>query len=155
MPTAMKITLSIAITAVIFGIGGFVGGTQYQKSHTKVATVPGFNQRANGAGNQRPEGINGGRMGAGTGFRPVSGEITGLSGNTLTITQANGTTSQVTISGSTEISQTTSGSTSDLSTGEQVMVVGSQASDGSIAAESIQLNPANTFGGGMVPNGMQ
>jgi len=155
MPTAMKITLSIAITAVICGIGGFFGGAQYQKTHTKVAAAPGFNQPVGGAGGQRPTGANGSRMGAGTGFRPVSGEITGLSGSTLTITQTNGTVSQVTISGSTEISQTTSGSTSDLYAGQQVMVLGSQASDGSIAAESIQLNPANTFGAGALPNGVQ
>jgi hypothetical protein len=151
----MKITLSIAITAVICGIGGFFGGYQYQKSHTKVAAVPGFNQPMGGAGSQRPEGINGGRMGAGAGFRPVSGEITDLSGSTVTVVDSNGITSQVKVSNATEVSQTTTGTLNDLQTGDQVLVMGSQSSDGSIAAESIQLNPANTFGAGMIPNGVQ
>jgi hypothetical protein len=155
MPTAMKITLSIAITAVICGIGGFFGGAQYQKTHTKVAATPGFNQPVGGVGGQRPTGTNGSRMGAGTGFRPVSGEITGLSGSTVTVVDSNGTASTVKVSNSTEVSQTTTGSLSDLQTGDQVLVMGSQSSDGSIAAESIQLNPANTFGAGALPNGVQ
>jgi hypothetical protein len=134
------------IIAIIVGALGFYGGIQYQKSQ-KVSfsrgsqTFPGAANQQRTAGGQR-------NMGA----RPVSGEITSIDDNTITIKTQDGGSKIVIYSTSTKVNKTSEGSKSDLKVGEQVMAVGSESSDGTVTAQSISVGN-KTFQG--MPGGAQ
>lgn len=118
------------VIAVIVGALGFYGGMQYQKS-----------QRGNfsGATNQRFPGTQ--RQGNTAGIRPISGEITTLDNESLTVKMKDGSTKIVIFSDSTKINKTSDGSKSDLKTGIQVTAIGTENSNGSVTADNIQINP--------------
>ena len=119
----MKNNLLITIIiAVVFGAVGFYAGMKYQQS-----------QRARmfGAGQRQSR----------TGFRPVNGEIIGVDDKSITVKAQDGSSKIVFISDTTAITRSAEGSVADLKEGQTVGVFGIENADGSITAQSIQLNP--------------
>ncbi len=118
------------ILVVIVGAGGFFVGMQYQKM-----------QR----GNSGPSGQGAGRIartqGQNGNFRPVRGEIISSDDKSITVKTQGGSSKIVLFSGSVSITEATSAGKESLKIGKQVMVFGSDNSDGSVTAQNIQLNP--------------
>lgn len=133
---SLIITAAVAIVCLV---GGFFGGIQYQKSQ-----VPSFDrsQFQNGV---RPSGFPA-RNGNTQGGRPVSGEIVSLEDNTLTIKTQDGGSKIVILSELTNINKTSEATKDDLSEGEQVIVIGTEGSDGTITAQTISIG-GNYFQG--------
>ena len=123
------------IVAIIVGTLGFFGGMQYQKSKGGSFTP---NQFQNGS--NRPSGAPT-RNGATQGGQPVNGEITNIEDNNITVKTQDGSSKIVIYSDSTKVNKTSEGSKDDLKVGEKVMVIGTVGSDGTVTAQSIQLNP--------------
>lgn len=124
--------ITIIVVGILLAGVGFYGGMQYQKS-----------QRPNFAGGQIPGGF-GGPSGANgkqmpQGSQPVSGKIASIDNTGITLTTSDGSSKIVLVSDSTVINKTTSGSQSDLKNGDQVMVIGTTSSDGTVTAQSISL----------------
>ena len=109
-------------------VGGvaFFGGIQYQKS-----------QRSAGRGQfEGGQGQFGNRNGQN---RPVTGSIISADDKSITVKLMDGSSKIVILSTTTAINREASGSASDLKTGEKVLVIGKENSDGSITAQNIQL----------------
>lgn len=120
---------------LIVGAGAFFGGMKYQE--TKAAS---------GDHNQFGDGRQGFRQRAGNGnFQPVRGEITSSDESSITVKMQDGSSKIVILSDSTTITEAITAAKQSLTTGKQVMVIGSSNSDGSVTAQNIQLNP--NFGG--------
>lgn len=121
------------IVAVLVGGLGFYGGTLYQK-----------NKQGNLAGGRMNRGFapqQGGaaRQGNALGTRPVSGEITNIDNESITIGTQNNGSKLVIFSDSTKINKMSEGTKSDLATGIQITVMGTENSDGSITAQNISI----------------
>lgn len=130
----MKNTIIIVVLVLVVGAGTFFGGMKYQQSKRQV-----FNRQF---GNTQGQAGQAGRIGSNRlGFRPVSGEIIGADEKSITVKLQDGSSKIVLFSDRTEINKASSGAKEDLKTGEKVMVVGTENSDGSVTAQSIQLNP--------------
>lgn len=133
---------TIVIAAVVLVIG-FFAGMKYQQSQqsnfTKQFGVGGMmqgneqNQRfGNGAGK--------GAIGRG-GFRPINGEIVSMEDKSVTVKLQDGSSKIVLFSDKTSINKESTGSASDLKVGEKIAAFGTENTDGSVTAQSIQLNP--------------
>ncbi len=132
------IIITILVTVVAVG-AGFFGGIQYQKSQrTNFA-----NGQFNGADGQTRQGGQvrglGGRFGQNRGA--VFGQITSADDKSVTVKLTDGSSKIVILSGSTSINKQATGSKNDLKTGIRIAVFGKTNSDGSITAQSVQLNP--------------
>ncbi len=132
------------VLIVLAGVGGFVGGIQYQKTNAGAG-----NQGANGTFRQRF-----GMMGQnGQNFRPERGQVISFSNGTMTLKLSDGSTKLIVLPSSTNYLKTDTASQSDIKTGDTVTVLGTQNSDGSVTAQDVQLNPLNAEQRGMVPAG--
>lgn len=85
---------------------------------------------------------------SGGGF--ISGQIISVSGNNMTVALANGNSEVVFYSSSTQIMKPTEVPVSDLTAGSRVMIGGASNSDGSLTAQSIQIQSGTGFSGGKV-----
>ncbi len=131
------IIIIIALLAV--GGGAFYGGMIYGKNSVASQRSAGF------AGRQPGQAGQGGRFmrgGAGASGSFVSGQIASEDSNSITVKSQDGSSKIVFFSGSTNIGKTAQGSSSDLTTGENVVVTGTNNSDGSVNAQNIQIRPA-------------
>lgn len=141
--TAQNEYLKIVVIAVIVGVLAFGAGMKWQQKKT-LALLPG-NFAANGTFGGRTGGMMGGAQGrTGTGrggFRPVYGEIISADDKSITVKLADGSSKIILLSGSTTINKADTAAATDLVTGKQVAVFGSENSDGSVTATSIQLDP--------------
>lgn len=129
---------SIIITilvAIIVGGGAFFGGMKYQQSHA----TNGASQFAVRFG----QGGTGGRFGGRGGTMPTIGKVVSSDSNSITVQMQDGSSKIINISGSTRILKTDSATISDLTNNTQVAVIGTSNSDGSVDAQSVQINPAN------------
>lgn len=141
-----KKILIIAIVAIIVvGTGAFYGGMQYEKS--KLSSLGLLRSSANqGQGGNRQNGGQGqgqNRQGRGpNGGNFASGQIISKDDKSITVKMQDGSSKIVYFSDSTTVGKTTQGAVSDLNTGEQVMANGTSNPDGSIAAQNIQIRPA-------------
>jgi hypothetical protein len=130
--------LYVVIIAVLVGAAAFFGGMQYQKMQRPNFAQFGNGQfaRQGGQGGQinRRFGQNGGGA--------VAGEITSQDDKSITVKMPDGSSKIVILSSTTSINKQATGSKDDLKTGERVAVFGQSNSDGSVTAQSIQLNPA-------------
>lgn len=124
------------IVAILFAVGGFFGGTKYQQS--KASTFSGFGNRGAAGQLNRGSGMPNGR---GNGFNTIVGQVISTENNTATVKLADGSTKIIILSGSTTISKSESGAKSDLVSGTQVAVFGLTNTDGSITAQTVQVNP--------------
>ena len=131
--------------ALIMGAGGFFAGSRYQKSKSPAN----FNARG---GFTRTGQSNGAKNANGNAFgRPVSGTITNVDGNNLTVKTQDGSSKIIILSDSTKINKTTAGAKSDLKTGEQVMVIGQESSDSTITATTVSVGQTLTAPSGNNP----
>ena len=135
------------IVAIVFAAGGFFGGMKYQQS--KRGTQ--FAQFANGQGARLSQGARGNGNGGGN-FRPVTGQIISFDSGSITVKMTDGSSKIVIINDKTVVNQTSGASISDLKTGQEVAVFGTNNSDGSVTAQNVQLNPQQ-FRGSTTPSG--
>jgi len=122
------------IVAVVVGVAVFYGGIQYQKSQTTNV--------ANGQYAQDGQ-RQGSRIGAGRGRfgGATMGNVLSQDANSITIQLPDGSSKIINISGSTTFSKTDSASKSDIQNGMRIAAFGTNNSDGSVAAQNIQVNP--------------
>lgn len=123
---------------MIVGGAAFFGGIKFQESKAN----------AQGGGHNQ-FGVNGQRFGGQRGSgnsQPVRGEISSTDDSSITVKMQDGSSKIVLLSDTTSITEATSSSKQSLTTGKQVMVFGSNNSDGSVTAQNIQLNPRGGFG---------
>lgn len=124
---------------------GFFGGMQYEKSVAPSSfSRQNFQNLSPEERQQMFQGggglLGGGRAGGSQqGGGPTSGEIVSKDDKSITVKLQNGGSRIVFLSDSTEITKSASGSLGDLAVGKQVFVNGSQNSDGSVTAQSIQI----------------
>lgn len=119
----------LAILIVIVGLLGFFGGMNYGKSQASIS-------RSISRGSQAGAGS---RFANGNGF--VSGSIISLDANSVTLSTQGGGSRIIFFSTSTQIMKSAQGTIKDLTANSNVVVSGTQNSDGSITATSIQLRP--------------
>ena len=124
--------ITLIFVALLCVAGGFWGGMQYQKTKLKNFT-PG--QFQNGV---RPGGMSV-RDGNFQGARPVSGEISSIEDNLITVNLQDGSSKIVIFSDSTNITKTSDGSKEDLKVGETIMVTGTEGTDGTVTAQVISI----------------
>lgn len=134
--------LVVAVVAILFfSTISFYGGMKYQQSRL-------FSQRRDGAlagqfgrggqmGNQASGLPNGSRRGG----QMVTGEVISVDDKSVTVKLADGGSKVALISSSTLINKSATAQLADLKSGERVAIFGSQNSDGSLSAQSLQLNP--------------
>jgi len=124
-----NLIITLVLVVVAAG-GGFFGGMKYQQSKQPAARQ--F------AGNRT--GMVG-RQGNAAVFRPVSGDIINADDKSITVKLQDGSSKIVLFSDNMTINKADTASRGDLKVGEKVAVIGQQNSDGSVTAQSIQLNP--------------
>jgi hypothetical protein len=103
-------------------------------------------QFAQGRFGQRGAGQFGGRMGENA---ATFGQITSSDANSITVKLANGSSKIINLANSTKITKTDTAKVSDLTEGSQIAIFGIPNSDGSITAQTIQINPIMRMGQGM------
>lgn len=115
-----------------FGGGYLLRGNQISKVR------PNFAGQFQGRGN-----LPGGNMmpGQGRGGGMVQGEIISLDDKTITVKLADGSSKIIILGDSTSYSEETSISKDVLKVGVKVGIFGTTNSDGSVTAQSVQLNP--------------
>jgi len=140
-----KILPIILVVIIIVGVGVFYGGMKYGQSKTSSSNPFGQNFQ-NLTPEQRQQLLQGNvggnlQRGAerGDGANFLSGEVISKDQQSLTIKMPDGSSKIIFFSDSTKVSKTIDGATSDIETGKQIMVSGSQNSDGSYTAQTIQI----------------
>lgn len=126
-----SLIITIIVGLALGGIG-FFGGIKYEQSK-----VPSFARNFNG---QRM-GVNGNGANRATGSRSVTGEILSTDDKSVTVKLTDGSSKIVLLSDSTQINEATTAAKTDLKVGTKVAAFGTQNSDGSVTAQSIQINP--------------
>ena len=122
------------VLIVLAGVGGFVGGIQYQKTNAGAGS-----QGTNGTFRQRF-----GMMGQnGQNFRPERGQVISFSNGTMTLKLSDGSTKLIVLPSNTNYLKTDTASQSDIKTGDTVTVLGTQNSDGSVTAQDVQVGVTN------------
>jgi len=130
-----KILISVVATALVVGTAGFFGGMQYQK--TRRPAMGDFQaMREQFRTGELPQGVEGRLQGQG---RPVSGEIIGQDEESITVKLPNGSSRIIFVGDETQISESTPSAKDRLTEGMQVFVTGSENSDGSLNATSVQI----------------
>lgn len=140
----MKNVKLIAIVLIIAALGGgFFAGMKYQQSQSQAGRSGNFQGARNGTFGQRGTGLSAGRQG----YRPVSGDIISMDDKSITVKLQDGSSKIVLLTGTTVYNKSAVVAKSDLKTGEKVVVLGTDNSDGSVTASDVQLNPqAGVFG---------
>lgn len=127
-----KSTIITILVVIIVGAGAFFAGTKYQQSKQ-----PSFRQFSGGQGQRMGVGNQGNRLG----FRPVAGEIISADDKSITVKLQDGSSKIILFSEKTDINKAAEANRDELKVGEKVSVFGQENSDGSVTAQSIQLNP--------------
>lgn len=132
-----KNTVITVLLIVLFTSIGFGAGVKFQQKRNPTfrAQFPGGQVvRTNGDGAQNNQR---GRMGGGI----TNGEVIGVDDKSITVKMPDGSSKIVLLSSTTTINKSAEGTVADVKTGEKVAVFGTSNSDGSLTAQSIQLNP--------------
>ena len=128
----MKNNLLIAlIVAFVFGAVGFYAGTRYQASK-QTAFFGNGRRQIMGATGQFPN-----RAGA----RQVIGDILSQDDKSITVKLPDGSSKIVFLAETTKINKASEAAKIDLKKGEKVAIFGLENSDGSITANTVQINP--------------
>ncbi len=128
-----NLIITIILCIVVGGVS-FYGGMLYgMKKNSNVRQAGNFN-RANFNSGQTP----GSRQGAG-GF--INGEILSKDAQSITMKLRDGGSKIILLSSSTTVSKMADASLEDLAAGNNIMVIGTTNSDGSVSAKGIQLSP--------------
>lgn len=136
-------TIITIILVIVVGAAGFFAGTKYQQSQAGSARqfaqgTGGFGGRAGGTGGR-------------TGMRPVNGQILSSDNKSITVKLQDGSSSIVLLTDKTTINKADQATVSDLTVGARVAVFGQTNADGSVTAQSVQLNPIMRGGGTATP----
>lgn len=124
------------IVSLIFGAVGFYAGIKFQQSQrSRMFSSGQFGNRQGGSTQQNNR----------AGARQVVGEILTQDDKSITVKLSDGSSKIVILSDATTINKATTATKTDLKVGERVGVFGLDNSDGSVTAQTIQLNP--TFRG--------
>lgn len=142
----------MVLIAVVVGAGGFFAGMQYEKSQRRNGMGMMMNQMGGQNDQQGGNRMFRGGMGGNGGNRPVMGEIISQDATSITVKMQDGSTKIVMLSDTTSINKSSTGTKADLKTGENVMVIGTTNSDGSVTAQMVSLN--SMMRGMMQPSGM-
>ncbi len=139
----------LIIVVAVLGLGvGFYGGFKYGQS-TNASRTLAYGGNGGGASGTARFGGNRSRAG-GNGNIFINGTVVSKDAASMTVSLEQGGSQVVFFSPSTTIDKTTLGSTSDLTAGAQVMVIGTENSDGTAMANSIQLRSAAVGNGGVM-----
>jgi hypothetical protein len=147
-----KCILTTIAAVVIVGAGMFFAGMKYDKSKlvSKGMSQNEGNrfEQGQGQGKNRQIGApgSGQRMGGGANNGSgdfIAGDIISKDDKSITVKTKDGGSKIIYFSDSTTIGKMTQGSSSDLSIGQQVMVNGKSSPDGSLAAQNVQIRPAD------------
>lgn len=136
-----KSTVTGIIIVIIIGAIAFYGGMQYDATKNSTSQN-GYGGGIGGGPNSsqmRRNGSGGGRAGMNGGF--TAGEILNKDDKSITIKTPDGGSKIIFFSSATEIGTFAKGMVSNLEVGKSVMINGKANSDGSIAAQSIQVRP--------------
>lgn len=128
----IQILVTVVLLLVVGG-ASFYGGIKYQSS--RRANGQFFGQGAPGT---MRNGANGANRNA---FRPVNGSIISSDDKSITVKLNDGSSRIVFLAGNTVIDQNLTAAKADLKIGQNVAVIGQQNADGSVTAQTIQLNP--------------
>lgn len=131
------------IILILIGLGvGFFGGIEYRNYQIGKQRA-GFARGADGGNFQRFVAGRTGANGQTGGFRggAVQGSILSMDDKSMTVKLTDGSTKIVLLSDTTVYSDTKSEDKSTLTEGTEVAVFGSNNSDGSVTANSVQINP--------------
>lgn len=141
--TTKKI-LPILIVAVLVMVGAaFYGGMLYGKSQRTNANFA--NLTADQRTARMQAGGFAGRGGANVNGGLASGEVLSKDDKSITIKLRDGGSKIVFLGSSTETMKTVVGTAADLTVGQQVVVTGTDNSDGSINAQNVQIRPAGSM----------
>lgn len=131
----MNKSIVISVLLIILAAGGsFFAGMKYQESQRMGGTRQ-FGGQLGLRGGGQANSLNR------AGFRPVGGEIIASDDKSITVKLMDGSSKIVLLSDKTIINKSDTAVKSDLKTGEKVAVLGQENSDGSVTAQSVQLNP--------------
>ena len=126
--------ITMGFVLVVAGVA-FFGGIKYQETKQptmgQFGTRGGANRGAGGQGNQVNR----------AGFRPVTGTILSVDKGTMTVKLEDGSSKIVALPDSAAIDKSAPAAKSDLTVGTRVLVMGSTNTDGTLTAQTIQLNP--------------
>lgn len=126
-----------AVVAIIALVGGIFYGKSSTASSAASARGPYASSTRSGIG----------RTAAGGGL--VSGQIISVDVNSMTVSLTNGNSQVVFYSSSTQVMKPTIVPASNLTVGTRVMIGGTSNSDGSLTAQSIQVQTGSGFTGGL------
>ena len=133
----MKKSIIITIVlALVVGAGAFYGGMRYQGSRQPAFLRQFRGSQGTGMGQGQFQGNR-------QGFRPVNGEIISSDDKSITVKLQDGSSKIVLLTDKTEINKAAEATKEDLKIGEKVAAFGQENSDGSVTAQSIQLNPVS------------
>ena len=135
---AKNIVVTITLLLIVGGVS-FYAGMGYGRSQLSGTGRQFFINRD---GQALRNGTNGG-MTRGN-FRPVAGEIISADDKSITVKLQDGSSRIVFLAGNTAINKADQATKADLKVGQTVAVFGQQNSDGSVTAQTIQLNPLNS-----------
>lgn len=142
-----RFDLGILVAAVAI----LAGGVGFAIGHATAGKAPTTASSSGGVGGN--SGYGGGGGGARRGGFGTRGTVTAVSASSITITDQNGTTHAVNVSSDTMYTNgadRSAATAADVTTGSTILAAGQTASDGSIAATRIIINPPapGSFGGG-------
>jgi hypothetical protein len=134
-----NITVTILLL-VIVAAGSFFGGMKYQQTKRNASFVQ-FNGQQGIRGNGAGQGQNRFRTGDNGNNRQTMGQIINQDDKSITVKMADSSTKLILLNNNTSVNKSSEGSIGDLKTGDTVVVFGTNNTDGSVTAQSIQLNP--------------
>jgi len=123
----------VIILIIAFSTASFLAGMFYQKSQT-----PSFRSRTE-------RGFQSGREGMQSGANMVRGEVISIDKNNFVVKLPDESSKIVVLTNNTVINESKKVSSNNLTKGKQVVVFGQTNQDGSVTAESVQLNPQSAI----------
>ncbi len=139
---SVTVRLPIAIAVVVIvALLGVWGGAQLKGNSASASVNAAGTTNGNRFGGEFPGGGGRGQGGAGggAGFGGTAGTVQSVNGNTITITDASGQTHTITFDASTTITKSDTATAADITPGQNIVVRGSQATDGSTTARAITI----------------
>jgi hypothetical protein len=159
----MLAPLPLGLLGVLLVACGFIAGVLVEKGQTRSpgnsaggGLAARFSALRGGAGvasasaaRSSSGGFAGRLAGAAGGGRPMVGQVSYVDGHTLYVENSEGNTVKVTTSAGSRVTKTVTSSVRSIHPGETVVVQGSSASNGAIAASSISVGGSGGLGRGL------
>lgn len=128
--------MTVLLIVVGVGVAAFFGGMKYQESVSQSVRQAGF-----GNGGMRTVGMRTNGQQNRMGIRPVNGEVLSTDEDSVTVKTMDGGSKIVLYTEKTTVNKASAAAKSDIKTGDKVMIIGTENTDGSMTAQNIQLNP--------------